>query len=439
MKQNTHRKPEIMSRNSGYAKWKNLKLTLEYLKQECTQSLAERFQEALDYSFSSTSVLFNDPTNGVLQNLKHSFKKQQWEGVSSSLGKQEMVLLRNIFGLPSVERLKNTAQLQRILENFNPALVNPPTVYYKNGQYILLDGEHTAICLWLIAMALGADFNTATIPVRVIQEPASGEARTLFLLIQTSNTPLDDFDTYRINVYKALELEAALAPASASALATLSKTLQHHLDVQRLVAKYNLYFTWGGGNKPKVSKDINDRNGPGALPRFLEWLGGGENGSGRHTLKGMELFCRYFHLSEINQIRNITSIEQDLLMDFFDDAAKEGIVYTDTELLKMYAWMNDAFEANFELNTTFPNAVKLSYEKWYAALGEMKYFVSNYDAVGAEFLRCCLEEKGFRVGKGTHLNGKKGTYTPKLQVIKAFIKLGEERRALNAAECQKAA
>jgi hypothetical protein len=403
-------KPERDAPNSAYAIWKNSLLSNEYLLNEKPETLKERLLTAC--AFNSNSIKAAIEANAF--NLCNSKDNAHITSLDQlNLPYAEYIYLKSIKGIDSIQRLKDLEAIQDIIEDFDPSQVSMPKVYIDgNGEYIIVDGEHTAMVLDTIASQLQDD--NAKIWVQVIPFKAD-RMRDLFLEINSNSTPVDKFDDFRLQVYEYLE-----NPVGAS------KKAKKAWEIQKLLTKYNLFFTW---------EHTVDKTEPGALPRQLEFIG-----AGSHSIKGLELFCRFLHVNKINQTRCITSSEQDLLTDFFDDARHANVKYSDEDLMQMYTWMNNRFEADvsypegtdatidWNIQSPFVTAVRESYYTWalnhgVASLGKIVKvgFKAKHDAVGAEFLRCCLKHLGFRVGTGEYLHDKRMTYTPTIEEITAFL------------------
>lgn len=406
--------PAITAPNSLYAKWKNWLLSKEYMLSEKPETLKARLLAA--YAFHSPSI--KAAIDASTFNLCNSKDNTHVKSLSMlALPYAEYIYIKSIKGIDSIQRLKDLLAIQRILLTFDTSQVSMPKVYIDgNGEYVIVDGEHTAMVLMLIASLLQDD--NAKIWVQVIPFKAN-KMRDLFLVINDNSTPVDKFDTFRLHVYEYLE-----NPGGAS------KKAKKAWEIQQLLTKYNLFFTW---------EHTLDKKAPGALPRQLEFLG-----AGSHTIKGLELFCRFFHVNGINQVRCITSSEQDLLADFFDDARYANVKYSNEDLKQMYTWMNDRFDADvsypegtdatidWNKQSPFVTAVRESYHTWAldhsvawhsVNTGEIvgAGFKAKHDAVGAEFLRCCLKHLGFQVGTGEYLHDKKMRYTPTIEEIEAFV------------------
>ena len=413
-KTDTIPRPDCDAPNSAYAIWKNWLLSMEYMRNEKPETLEARLQAA--YAFNSPSIKAAiDANTFTLCNSKDNTNVKSLSMLS--LPYAEKIYIKSIKGIDSIQRLKDLQAIQRILREFDPSQVSMPKVYIDgNGEYVIVDGEHTAMVLMLIASQQQDD--NAKIWVQVIPFKAN-KMRDLFLEINSNSTPVDKFDTFRLHVYEYLE-----NPVGAS------KKAKKAWEIQKLLTKHNLFFTW---------EHTIDKEAPGALSRQLEFIG-----AGSHSIKGLELFCRFFNVNKINQDRYITSSEQDLLADFFDDARHANVKYTDEDLKQMYAWMKDTFDADvsypegndatIDWNTQSPfvAAVRESYHTWVldhgvarrnASTGKIVQagFKARHDAVGAEFLRCCLKHLGFRVGTGENLHKKRMTYTPTIEEIEAFV------------------
>lgn len=59
----------------------------------------------------------------------------------------KMVNTKHIIVSPKYQREVNTARVDKILSEFQPSLVNPPKLSYRDGKYYVFDGQHTLTVL----------------------------------------------------------------------------------------------------------------------------------------------------------------------------------------------------------------------------------------------------------------------------------------------------
>ena len=65
---------------------------------------------------------------------------------------QEMMINSKLLEVPrgSYQRELNVKRVRKIAARFDPRLVNPPKVSYRNGHYYVFDGQHTIAVLKLL-------------------------------------------------------------------------------------------------------------------------------------------------------------------------------------------------------------------------------------------------------------------------------------------------
>ena len=65
--------------------------------------------------------------------------------MSSTSTYQEMMINSKMLEVPrgSYQRELNINRVRKIAAKFDPRLVNPPKVSYRNGHYYVFDGQHT--------------------------------------------------------------------------------------------------------------------------------------------------------------------------------------------------------------------------------------------------------------------------------------------------------
>ena len=62
---------------------------------------------------------------------------------------QEMMINSKMLEVPrgTYQRELNIHRVRKIVARFDPRLVNPPKVSYRNGHYYVFDGQHTVAVL----------------------------------------------------------------------------------------------------------------------------------------------------------------------------------------------------------------------------------------------------------------------------------------------------
>ena len=72
--------------------------------------------------------------------------------MNSTSAYQEMMINSKLLEVPrgSYQRELNVKRVRKIAARFDPRLVNPPKVSYRNGHYYVFDGQHTIAVLKLL-------------------------------------------------------------------------------------------------------------------------------------------------------------------------------------------------------------------------------------------------------------------------------------------------
>ena len=72
--------------------------------------------------------------------------------MSSTSTYKEMMINSKMLEVPrgSYQRELNINRVRKIAAKFDPRLVNPPKVSYRNGHYYVFDGQHTIAVLKMI-------------------------------------------------------------------------------------------------------------------------------------------------------------------------------------------------------------------------------------------------------------------------------------------------
>jgi hypothetical protein len=93
----------------------------------------------------------------------------------------------------------------KILDHFAQIRVMPICVYedpMAPGQYVCWDGQHTAIVLYLIAVALKEDISKCEIPIVIYNSSQKSEMRQNFMALNgDAKQPLDQIDKFHQMIF----------------------------------------------------------------------------------------------------------------------------------------------------------------------------------------------------------------------------------------------
>ena len=111
---------------------------------------------------------------------------------------QEMMINSKLLEVPrgSYQRELNAKRVRKIAAKFDPRLVNPPKVSYRNGRYYVFDGQHTIAVLKLLNG--GRD-----LMIRCIVYTGMTESEEALLFAQQAgeSAPLTPGDKMRAKIY----------------------------------------------------------------------------------------------------------------------------------------------------------------------------------------------------------------------------------------------
>ena len=387
-----------------YSRNKCDQLSVSYLKHLPLESLAERLASAID---SCDGI---QPVPGVVKNAKTYFKFEIptiFRGKKDALdtyyihadiksfkdlklpsagSEASKIRLTELFIREAHQRVVDLNHTANIICKFDAHMVRPPTIYFsrKDNKWIVLDGQHTLLALWYLAVLFGTE-ETESIHVMILDEEhmnamSDTEIRALFRNISKSAEPISHVDVFRHDVI-AHRVDGVRTSDTvwADEIATLAQ-------------EHELFFTHA---------NFKDSHSPGAISRMREW-------TQDTTIEGLTMFAKYYKVNGLSRTTKVYNETMDLLCDFFNDVAKSGIILDDSQLKTIYTWANDKFGADFEKKSLFYEACRESVKDCFDTddyrIGK---FSGDYDRYGALFLVKSLEAAnlpGITIGTGKSIN-----------------------------------
>lgn len=196
--------------------------------------------------------------------------------------------------------------------------------YMMDTAYAVWEGQHTALVLYWVCIALELDPSEFMVPVCVYDYSQKENVRANFIAINTTEGkhPLEHIDIYRQKVF-AVKVDN-------------SKNQQwvRLAERQNLLEKYKLFLT---------AKKFNDVNQPGALTRVEDIM---------HDKKYSEYTIEKFgvYADEVfkTQARAINTKEFPIIAQFLQLAENDGIEYTNDEVRGLAQMCIKLFGADFE-------------------------------------------------------------------------------------------
>lgn len=211
-----------------------------------------------------------------------------------------------------------------ILDNFHQIRVMPISVYedpMAPGQYVCWDGQHTAVVLYMIAMALKADISKCEIPIVLYKSTLKSEMRMNFMVLNGEGKhPLDAIDKFHQMIF-GVRTDGTKIPAW-----ELAEKKQKALEGAKMFATHTKF---------------GDTDEPGALTRLDELM------DPRYDLVITEQFCKYF-VAICKSNRPVQPKECWLMYEFFRQCQIEKITVDSAYINSVAKSLKTAFGGDFD-------------------------------------------------------------------------------------------
>jgi hypothetical protein len=261
-----------------------------------------------------------------------------------------LVPLSDILIDTTMQRELNLAWVLEILTKFRAVQAQPIQLYevmdvagdlnyYPAGTqlYASWDAQHTAIVYYIIAVwILGEDPRTVMVPVNIYSITQKSEIRQNFVSGNTSEGKklLEEIDIF-IQMVFGVRIDGNTNP----------KWVEAELK-QQYLEQAELFVT---------NVKFGDTDQPGAISRMQEING--------YTSDIIRKFCLYS--GTIPVARPIASQEIEIMCAWFDMCKKNGIDYTDDEVVDLGNHLHVLFDANFHESSPFWDKAKTAYYNWH--------------------------------------------------------------------------
>lgn len=247
------------------------------------------------------------------------------------LCRSESGRLSQIYIDTTMQRELNLSWLSTIISNFRAWQAQPIQVYESDLDYGAWDGQHTAVCLYLISQGVfGQDPSDVAVPINIYSIASRGEIRNTFITLNSfqgegaGKRALDLYDIFTQMIH-GVQADGVQEPAWQEA----------HKKWQ-LLAAAGMFVT---------DKKFNDHDQPGAVSRLDELH--------KASLEVVRQFAWYGQYVVALQNRAINAKEIPILIEFFRIAELEGIRYSQTEVESLAQHCVDLFGANFDADGAF--------------------------------------------------------------------------------------
>lgn len=261
----------------------------------------------------------------------------------------------------TMQRMLNLVWVAYIIANFREVQAQPIQVYKvidpsedlgyypvgNRGLYASWDAQHTAVALYIIAVWIfKQDPRKVMVPVNIYKVSKKADIRENFVSgnSEAGKKLLDDIDLFQQQVY-GVKLDGNKNPTWVEA-----EKKQQHLEQAGLFA---------------TADKFGDTHMPGAISRMQEIK--------HYNSEIIRQFCLYAATVQPAQGRPIASQEIEIMCAWFDMAAKNGIEYTDDQIVDLAMHLDNLFDANFHESSDFWDQCRNAYANWwnkyYSGLG----------------------------------------------------------------------
>ena len=332
------------SKSVSYATQQNSKFTS---KKSHYLDIKDRFNTLL----SLLPAMKQQGIRAALMDACNKFQKKfphvtKWEDLN--MVEATFMPLSDLLIDVTIQRLLSFPWVFAILSNFRevqamPIQVYPVTdkvKYLANGQrglYAAWEGQHTLAVFYVIAVIiLKLDPKKVMIPVNVYPMSKKSEIRETFV---AGNGPegkklLDAVDLYQQMIY------GVRVDGNTNSAWVEAELKQQYLE------QADLFVT---------ADKFGDTNMPGAISRMQEING--------YNSEIIRQFCMY--TTTIPIARPIASQEIEIMCAWFDMARKDGIEYTDAEIIDLGNHLQTLFQADFQESSPFWVQARTAYTNWH--------------------------------------------------------------------------
>jgi len=324
-----------MTNAFGYARSIN-----NQYKQSATDyiDLKHRWDEALMHYPVKVQKDLTKRLDRALRSIERRFK-----GIRSSnelhLPRSVTLALANIVIDTTIQRRLEPHWVIEILEKWLPQRVLPLLVgevteselaesmhslYGIERAWACWEGQHTAMALYFVALALRINPKDFTVPVAVYDYSLKPDIRANFIAISTpeGKRHMDHIDIYRQKVF-GVNVDNSEDPS-----------WKRLAERQEILQKHNLFLT---------DSKFNDQHMPGAITRVEDIMH-----EKKYTNYTLEMFGVYADVILENNPRAINTKEFPIIAQFIQLAENSGYTYTEEEIQGLARMCLDLFDADFE-------------------------------------------------------------------------------------------
>jgi hypothetical protein len=268
----------------------------------------------------------------------------------------------------TMQRMLDIPWVLYIISNFREVQAQPIQVYKvlntdnslsyypagSKGLYASWDAQHTAMALYILCVyVFKQDPSKVMVPVVIYKVSKKADIRENFVSGNTKagKKLLDAIDVYMQQVF-GVKVDGSTNPVWEE-----SEKKQQHL------AAADLFVT---------HEKFGNTNEPGAISRMQE--------IDHYDSEIIRKFSLYAATVMPAEGRPIASQEIEIMCAWFDMAKKDGVDYTDAEVVDLGNHLHSLFGADFDESSAFWNKVRDAYSVWHT-----KYWAGFHQAPTLRF------------------------------------------------------
>jgi len=259
--------------------------------------------------------------------------------------------MADIFIDITIQRLLDLVWVATILKNFRAVQADPIKLYqvteggdlasiHRPGTiFASWDAQHTAIVYWIIAvMIYKQDPATVQVPSVIYKVKNKADVRKNFVEgnSKSGKKLLETIDLF-MQMVQGVRMDGSTDPTWVDAELK-----------QQYLASADLFVT---------AEKFGNTHEPGAISRMQEIDG--------YTSDVIAKFCLY--TTTYPAQRPVDSQEIEILCAWFDLARKNGIDYTDEEVIDLGNHLHKLFDADFHQSSPFWEQVRTAYQNWHTS------------------------------------------------------------------------
>ena len=234
----------------------------------------------------------------------------------------------------TLQREFDVAHAANIINKFQQVNVQAINVYFDPampGKGICWNGQHTVLVLFMLALHLGIDPDTISVPVVITASTLKAEMRNCFISLSTDAVKkLDDIDIIHQKIY-GVRTDGSTNPDWVEI-----ELKQQYLEQNEIFLTHDKF---------------GDTHHPGAMTRVDKFLD-----TKRHVLDDTKNFAEYF-FALCNSNRPVKGTDVWITYDFFRNCRKDKIAVDSNYVSELAYCLNHAHEGTFDPDKFYERVV----------------------------------------------------------------------------------